>query len=80
MKKTLVILTAAMLTFSPLAYAGGGKGYQGGGKGYAGTTGRGTLNQTRLQNRDGSLKGPEASNGKGDVTRTRDRKRDGSCN
>ena len=47
MKKILVLITAFMLLFSSLAYAGGGKVRGDKGQGSTGTTGGGTTTQTR---------------------------------
>ena len=47
MKKILVIITAVMIMFSSLAYAGGDKNRGSKGKGFTGTTGAGIPTQTR---------------------------------
>lgn len=47
MKKLLVLITAFMLIFSSLAYAGGDKNRGEKGKGSTGTTGQGATTQTR---------------------------------
>jgi len=47
MKKVLVLIMALMITFSSLAYAGGGKVRGDKGQGSTGTSGGGTTEQTR---------------------------------
>ena len=47
MKKVLVIITAFMIMFSSLAYAGGDKNRGSEGQGSTGTTGGGAITQTR---------------------------------
>jgi len=47
MKKVLVLIMALMITFSSLAYAGGGKVRGEKGQGETGGTGGGTTEQTR---------------------------------
>ena len=47
MKKLLIIITAFMLIFSSLVYAGGDKNHGSKGKGSTGTTGAGATTQTR---------------------------------
>ena len=47
MKKVLVLITAFMLVFSSLVYAGGDKNHGGKGKGSTGTNGGGATTQTR---------------------------------
>ena len=47
MKKVLVLITAFMIMFSSLAYAGGDKNHGSKGKGSTGTTGGGATTQTR---------------------------------
>jgi len=47
MKKVLVLITAFMIMFSSLAYAGGDKNHGSKGKGSTGNTGGGATTQTR---------------------------------
>ena len=47
MKKFLILITAFMITFSSLAYAGGDKNRGSKGQGSIGTTGGGATAQTR---------------------------------
>ena len=47
MKKVLVLITAFMIMFSSLAYAGGGKNRGEKGQGSTGTSGGGATTQTR---------------------------------
>jgi hypothetical protein len=47
MKKLLVLITALMLIFSSLVYAGGDKNRGSKGQGSTGTTGQGATTQTR---------------------------------
>ena len=47
MKKVLVLITAFMIIFSSLVYAGGDKNRGSKGQGSTGTTGGGTTTQTR---------------------------------
>ena len=47
MKKILVIITAVMIMFSSLAYAGGDKNHGSKGQGSTGNTGGGVTTQTR---------------------------------
>ena len=49
MKKVLVLITASMLIFSPMVYAAGGKNHGSKGQGSTGTTGGGSITQTRGQ-------------------------------
>ena len=86
LKKLFVISTVAMIMFSPMAFARGGKGNGNNGKAYSGSIGKGNITQiqtqTRIQTqiRDKSDKGTAATNGTGDKTQDRVQKRDGSCN
>lgn len=47
MKKVIVLVTALMLIFSTLGYAGGDKNRGSKGQGATGTTGQGATTQTR---------------------------------
>jgi hypothetical protein len=47
MKKVFILITAVILIFSSLAYAGGGKNHGSKGQGSTGTTGGGATTQTR---------------------------------
>ena len=47
MKKVLILVTALMLIFSSLGYAGGDKNRGSKGQGATGTTGKGATTQTR---------------------------------
>jgi len=47
MKKGLVLITAFMIIFSSLVYAGGDKNRGSEGKGSTGSTGKGAITQTR---------------------------------
>ena len=47
MKKVIILITAVMVIFSSLAYAGGDKNHGSKGKGSTGTTGGGATTQTR---------------------------------
>ncbi len=84
LKKLLVISTAAVFLFSPVAFAGG-KGANG--KAYSGSTGKGVITKTQTQyktktqtqSRLNTNKGNAAKNGIGIMTRDRIQKRDGSC-
>jgi len=49
MKKVLVLITVSMLIFSPMGYAAGGKNHGSKGQGSTGTTGAGSITQTRGQ-------------------------------
>jgi hypothetical protein len=49
MKKVLVLITASMLIFSSMVYAAGGKNHGSKGQGSTGTTGGGSITQTRGQ-------------------------------
>ena len=49
MKKVLVLITATMLIFSSMVYAAGGKNHGSKGQGSTGTTGGGSITQTRGQ-------------------------------
>ena len=49
MKKVLVLITVSMLIFSPMGYAAGGKNHGSKGQGSTGTTGGGSITQTRGQ-------------------------------
>ena len=47
MKKVFILITAIMIIFSSLAYAGGDKNHGSKGQGSTGTTGGGATTQTR---------------------------------
>jgi len=49
MKKVLLLTIAAMLIFSSMGYAAGGKNHGSKGQGSTGTTGGGSITQTRGQ-------------------------------
>ena len=49
MKKVLVLIAAAMLIFSSMVYAAGGKNHGSKGQGETGTTGGDSITQTRGQ-------------------------------
>ena len=89
-KKLLVISTATMIMFSPVAFARGGNGSGGTGKAYRGSMSQGTVSQIRTQIksqtqtktqiqsrsklRDGS--GVSTSGAKGSGDRTREKRQD----
>ena len=91
-KKLFIISTAAMIMFSPMAFARGGNAGGGKGKAYSGSLSQGTASQvrtrinsqtkTRTKLGDGSGKTTSGTKGSGDMIRDRkkDKLQDGSCN